>query len=158
MWSGGPLTGSLELPFAYAFDMLPWIAPGIDSHHANTPKGRPPVPSQEDIRQSFEFARQQQPQEGDTKFGHAAVDALRARMQQALDVSAGMHESADSAREGGQSDLGIGFDSEHAVQVRTPALIFTLVACNHSDLTGCAVHVLIGIGTVESPLPCTLLW
>ncbi|DBA71745.1 TPA: hypothetical protein ACH3X2_011017 [Trebouxia sp. C0005] len=116
MWSGGPLTGSLELPFTHASDMLPWIAPGIDSHHAFTPRGKPPVPSKEDIRQSFEFARQQQPQEVDAKFGLAAVDALHAEVQKALDRSAGMHESVDSAREGSQSDLGIGFDSEHAVQ------------------------------------------
>ena len=141
MWSGGPLTGSLELPFTYASDMLPWIAPGIDSHHANTPKGRPPVPSQKDIRQSFETARRQQPQEVDTQFGHAAVDALHAEMQKALDVSAGMHESVDSAQEGRQSDSGIGIDSEHAVQVSTLALVFTLAACHHSDLNGWAVHV-----------------
>ncbi len=141
MWSGGPLTGSLELPFTYASDMLPWIAPGIDSHHANTPKGRTPVPSQEDIRQSFQFARQLQPQEVDTKFGRAAVDALRAEMQKATDLSAGMHESVGSAQEGRQSDLGIGFDSENAVQVSTLALVFTLAACHHSDLNGCAVHV-----------------
>lgn len=141
MWSGGPLTGSLELPFTYASDMLPWIAPGIDSHHAFTPKGRPPVPSMEDIRQSFEFARQQQPQEVGSNFGHAAVDALHAEIQKALDVSAGMHESVDSASGGTQSDLGIGFDSEHAVQVRIRALMFTLAACNHSDLKGCAIHV-----------------
>ncbi|KAL0048243.1 hypothetical protein WJX82_010954 [Trebouxia sp. C0006] len=116
MWSGGPLTGSLELPFTYASDMLPWIALGIDSHHAFHPKGRPPVPSKEDIRQSFEFAQQQPPQEVDTQFGHAAVDALHAEMQKALDPSAGMRESVDTARRIGQSDLGIGFDSEHAVQ------------------------------------------
>jgi hypothetical protein len=141
MWSGGPLTGSLELPFTYASDMLPWIALGIDSHHAFTPKGRPPVPSKEDIRQSFEFAQQQPPQEVDTQFGHAAVDALHAEMQKALDLSAGMRESVDTARRIGQSDLGIGFDSEHAVQVRNLALRLTLAACNHSDLNGCAVHV-----------------
>ena len=141
MWSGGPLTGSLELPFTYASNMLPWIAPGIDSHHAFTPKGRPPVPSKEDIRQSFQFARQQQPQQVDTQFGHAAVDALHAEMQKALDVLAGMHESVDSAREGGQSDSGIGFESEHAVQVRILASMVTLAACHHSDLTGCALHV-----------------
>jgi hypothetical protein len=141
MWSGGPLTGSLELPFTYASGMLPWIAPGIDSHHAFTPKGRPPVPSKEDIRQSFQFARQQQPQEVDSNFGHAVVDALHAEMQKALDVSPGMREAVDSAQEGGRSDLGIGFDSEHAVQVRTLALRFTLAACHHFDLTGCAVHV-----------------
>ncbi|KAL0027195.1 hypothetical protein WJX77_002236 [Trebouxia sp. C0004] len=116
MWSGGPLTGSLELPFTYASDMLPWIALGVDSHHANNPKSRPPVPSQEHIRQSFQFARQQQPQEVDTQFGHAAVDALHAEMQQALNMSGGVHKSVDSAGEGRQSDLGIGFDSEHAVQ------------------------------------------
>ncbi len=138
MWSGGPLTGSLELPFTYASGMLPWIAPGIDSHHAFIPKGRPPVPSKEDIRQSFDFARQQQPQEVDTQFSHAAVDALHAEMQKALDVPAGMHDSVHSAREGGRSDLGIGFDSEHAVQVRILALMSTLAACHHSDLTGCA--------------------
>ena len=141
MWSGGPLTGSLELPFTYASDMLPWIAPGIDSHHAFTPKGRPPVPSKEDIRRSFEFARQQQPQEIDSNFGHAAVDALHAEMQKALDFSAGMHESVGSAQKGRPSDLGIGFDSEQRVQVRTLALMFTSAACNHSDPNGCAVHV-----------------
>lgn len=141
MWSGGALTGSLELPFTYASGMVPWIAPGIDSHHAFTPKGGPPVPSKEDIRQSFEFARHQQPQEVDTQFSHAVVDALHAEMQKALDMSAGMREAVDNAGEGGQSDLGIGFDSEHAAQVRTLAVMSTLAARHHSDVNGFAVHV-----------------
>ena len=73
MWTGGLASHPLVASYQYASSMLPWNVPA--QHHA-------PLPTIEEIQQTFHTARQQSALFLEADFSHASVVAMREGMGQ----------------------------------------------------------------------------
>ena len=109
MWSGGLASHPLVTSYQYASSMLPWKAPA--QHHA-------PLPTVEEIQQTFHTARQQSPFFVEPNFSHARVIALHKDMRQEQAQTATPELSGSIAAEQRQQH-DTSYDNMHGANTET---------------------------------------